>query len=257
MRLPTFLALPDRPSKPRVLGVTHVLDDGVGVATAESVLRSASAHIDIWKFGWGTAYLDTGLPDKVALLKAAHVTSCLGGTLMEIAWAQGRAAECLDWAQGAGIDAVEVSRGLMAMSLEDKHELIRQAGQRFVVLSEVGSKDPSTDIPPDQWAEEVSRDSETGARWVVIEGRESGTVGLYRGDATVREDVVASVVRAAGVEKVVFEAPRKEQQAWFIRRFGPNVNLGNVPLDAALSLETLRRGLRADTWESSHRGVFV
>lgn len=248
MALPSFLTLPEHEPKPRSFGITHVLDSGAAVPTTASVLRTSAAHVDVWKFGWGTAYLDPGLPDKVALLAAADVLSCLGGTMLEIAWAQGRAEECLDWAHDAGVAAVEVSRGLVAMSAGEKDDLIHRAATRFVVLSEVGSKDPDVEVPAREWGSEAARDVAAGARWVVVEGRESGTVGLYRGDGSVREDIVDAVVHAAGAERVVFEAPRKDQQAWFVRRFGPDVNLGNVALDAILSVETLRRGLRADTW---------
>jgi phosphosulfolactate synthase len=253
MPLPTFLTLPDREPKPRSSGISHVIDGGVSVSETQSVLSMSAAHIDIWKFGWGTAYLQPRLSDKVALLAASDVISCLGGTLLEIAWSQGRAEECLEWAQRVGIAAVEVSHGLVSMPLEEKRKLIRRAGQQFIVLSEVGSKDPSVAVHADAWGAEVRGDIEAGARWVVLEGRESGTVGLYNGDGTVREDIVAAIEHAAGIDNVIFEAPRKEQQVWFIRQFGPSVNLGNVALDGALPLETLRLGLRADTWQALHQ----
>ncbi|MEO7006741.1 MAG: phosphosulfolactate synthase [Terrimesophilobacter sp.] len=257
MLSPTFLTLPDRELKPRSRGITHVIDGGVGVAEARSMLGASSAHMDIWKFGWGTAYLDGGLADKVALLAASQVVSCLGGTLLEIAWAQGRTDECLDWAQSAGIAAVEVSRGLVSMSLNDKRQLIQRAQKQFVVLSEVGSKDPSVAVRADEWGTEAIGDLEAGARWVVMEGRESGTVGLYSSDGAVRKDVVGAIERSTGIDKVIFEAPRKEQQVWFIQQFGPDVNLGNIPLSGTLSLETLRRGLRADTWNTLRQPVVV
>jgi phosphosulfolactate synthase len=133
------------------------------------------------------------------------------------------------------------------MPLADKHALIRAAAGRFVVLSEVGSKDPHKGHTPGQWTAEVAGDLEAGARWVIAEGRESGTVGLYRGDGSVREDVVAAALRGGSLDTVLFEAPRKDQQAWLIRELGPEVNLGNIALDDGLALETLRRGLRADT----------
>ena len=175
--LPTFLGLPERGSKPRVVGLTHVLDKGASAAATESVLATAAPHIDIWKFGWGTAYLDPALSAKLALLTAADVRACLGGTLLEIAWSQGKDRECLAWAHDVGFACVEVSRGVATMPLTDKHELIRRAAERFVVLSEVGSKDPHEELTPDQWTAEVAGDLEAGARWVITEGRESGTVG--------------------------------------------------------------------------------
>jgi phosphosulfolactate synthase len=245
---PSFLTLPGRGSKPRAIGLTHVLDRGAGVATTEGVLAAAGQYVDLWKFGWGTAYLDRALPTKLALLADAGVQACVGGTLLEIAWMQGKADECLDWAHEVGFPCVEVSRGVAPMPLESKVELIHRAAGRFVVLAEVGRKDARTPPDPAQWADEVSGDLTAGARWVVAEGRESGTVGLYHADGTVREDVVAASLRGAPVERVLFEAPRKDQQAWFVNMLGPDVNLANVALDDALALETLRLGLRADTF---------
>lgn len=215
--------------------------------STQALLVGRTAYIDVWKCGWGTAYVDSMLSDKLELLRAHGVRSCLGGTLLEISWAQGMAHECLDWAASAGFDCVEVSRGVVPLTLADKRDLVLRATERFEVLAEVGSKDPADVRDPDQWACEVEEDIAAGARWVIVEGRESGTAGVYRDDGSVREDIVAAVVRVAGVDRLLFEAPRKEQQAWLIRAFGPEVNLGNIRGEEVLALETLRRGLRADT----------
>lgn len=253
--MPSFLTLPERGSKPRARGLTHVLDKGASAVTTESVLATAAEYVDLWKFGWGTAYLDPALSTKLMLLANAGVRSCVGGTLLEISWSQGKASECLDWAYDAGFPCVEISRGVAPMTLGNKHDLIRCAAGRFVVLSEVGSKDPHAELTPEQWTTEVATDLEAGAQWVIAEGRESGTVGLYHADGGVREDIVAAVLRGGGSDKVLFEAPRKDQQAWFIREFGPDVNLANIALDDALALETLRRGLRADTFDATSQRV--
>jgi phosphosulfolactate synthase len=245
--MPTFLTLPERSAKPRTVGLTHVLDKGLTVESARSALAAAAAHLDVWKFGWGTAYLDVGLTQKLELLRAHGIRSCLGGTLLEISWAQGRAEECLDWAAAVGFDSVEVSRGVAPMSVEEKHALLRLATQRFVVLSEVGSKDPDQALTAEEWTREVAGDLDAGARWVITEGRESGTVGIYREDGSIREEVVTAAVHGGGVDKILFEAPHKDQQAWLIREFGPDVNLANIPVEGAVALETLRLGLRADT----------
>jgi phosphosulfolactate synthase len=244
---PAFLSLPERSTKPRTVGLTHVLDKGMTVESTRSVLEAAAPHVDVWKLGWGTAYLDTALSDKLTLLKARGVLACLGGTLLEISWAQGKAQDCLDWAAEVGFDSVEVSRGVAPMTLADKHDLLRRAAEDFVVLSEVGSKDPDEVLTAEQWTREVAADLTVGARWVITEGRESGTVGIYRDDGSIREDVIAAAVDGGGVDRVLFEAPRKDQQAWLIREFGPDVNLANIPSDEVLALETLRLGLRADT----------
>lgn len=244
---PTFLTLPERAAKPRTVGLTHVLDNGRTAESTRSALTAAGDSIDVWKFGWGTAYLDKALEDKLELLRSVGVWSCLGGTLLEIAWSQGRSQECLDWAGEVGFDSVEVSRGVAPMTLDDKHDLLRRAAESFVVFSEVGSKDPDQVLTPREWRDEMSSDLAAGAEWVIAEGRESGTVGIYRSDGSVREDVVAAALAGGGADRVLFEAPRKDQQAWLVRRLGPDVNLANIAADEVLALETLRLGLRADT----------
>ena len=250
---PTFLTLPERRAKPRNVGLTHVLDKGLTVESARSVLTSTAAYVDVWKFGWGTAYVDAGLCQKLALLRSHEVRSCLGGTLLEISWAQGRAVECLDWAAEVGFDSVEVSRGVAPMTLEDKHDLLRLAAERFVVLTEVGSKDPGEVLTAEQWTREVAEDLAAGARWVITEGRESGTVGIYREDGSIREKLVSAAVSGGGIDRLLFEAPHKDQQAWLIRAFGPDVNLANIRSDEVVALETLRLGLRADTCDLTRR----
>ncbi len=247
MRPPSFLELPARSGKPRTTGLTHVLDTGVPPATAAALLATGAGYVDVWKTGWGTAYVDPGLPEKVRLLTEAGVAACLGGTLLEIAWAHGRTEECLAWAEEVGFRYVEVSRGTVPMSLADKHDLCGLAASRFVVLTEVGSKDPGEQPTPTQWRAEAQADLAAGARLVVTEGRASGAVGLFDAAGRVREDVVAAVIDGVGLEHVIFEAPRPEQQAWFIRRFGLEVNLGNVGLEQLMAVETLRLGLRSDT----------
>jgi phosphosulfolactate synthase len=247
MSRPSFLSLPSRTPKPRVAGLTHVLDKGMPLGELEGFIESAGDFVDIWKFGWGTGYLDAAVGKKVAALQGQRIRACLGGTLLEVAWAQGKESECLSWAADVGFECVEVSNGALGMPLPEKRRLIQQATEQFVVLSEVGSKDPSQPVSPSAWAEEAAGDLKAGVRWVLGEGRESGTVGLYRSDAEVREKVVQAIVSAASIGAIVFEAPRRAQQAWFVRRFGSGVNLGNVAPPDVLGLETLRLGLRADT----------
>lgn len=230
-----------------------MLDKGRAVSSTQSVLSVSAQYIDLWKFGWGTAYVDPGLPEKLTLLREQGIRACLGGTLLEICWAQGKTEQCLAWASEAGFDSVEVSRGVAPMTLADKHELLRRAARDFVVVSEVGSKNPDEVMTAEMWTREVAGDLDAGARWVITEGRESGTVGIYRDDGSVRENVVAAAVRGGGIDRLLFEAPRKDQQAWLIRAFGPDVNLANIPGDEVLALETLRLGLRADTCDLTGR----
>jgi phosphosulfolactate synthase len=242
-----FLTVPERTGKPRRHGITHVLDKGMPVSECEALLQVSSPYIDIWKLGWGTAYLDPGVEEKLALLNQHGVLACTGGTLLEVAWQQGVVDQYLDWADAAGFPCVEVSCGAVNMSEAQKRSLIGAAAQRFVVLGEIGAKDPRVEVTASAWALAATADLGAGATWVVTEGRESGTVGLFDPDGEVRVEVAEAVVAAIGLDATVFEAPRKDQQAWLIRRFGPDVNLGNVAPGEALALEALRLGLRADT----------
>lgn len=253
---PNFLTVPPRASKPRDRGITHVLDTGVTPAAAADVLDGGGAYVDIWKTGWGTAYVDASLRDKLAVLRRHGVAACLGGTMLEIAHGQGVAEECLDWAHAAGFTHVEVSRGTLPMTLADKHVLVRRAARRFVVLTEVGTKDPGDRPDAALWRDEAVADVDAGAALVVAEGRQSGTVGIYDAEGRPRVDVVEALAAGVGPDRVVFEAPRATQQAWFVRRFGSDVNLGNVALGEVLAVETLRLGLRSDTAQVSDTGRY-
>jgi phosphosulfolactate synthase len=244
---PAFLTLPPRAGKPRGSGLTHLLDRGMHPDTVAGLLDVAADHIDVWKIGWGIAYVDRGLERKLGQLRAHDVASCLGGTLLEIAWSQGAVEDCLAWAEQAGFTAVEVSRGLAAMPLDDKRQLIKKAAETFIVLAETGAKDPQVTLSARQWRDEIAEDLAAGATWIITEGRESGTVGIYDGSGRPRPDIIDAAVEEAGLDRVLFEAPRKDQQAWLINRFGPAVNIANVAPDDVLALTTLRLGLRADT----------
>lgn len=247
---PAFLDLPARTAKPRRTGITHVLDAGIPLGEAADLLDMCGMYVDVWKLGWGVAYLDPNLDAKLELLAAHRVLASPGGTLLEIAWSQGRSAEFLGWARACGFPCVEVSAGTVPMDAAAQAGLIAEAAEHFIVLAEVGTKDPAVRLAPDEWAAAVIRGLKAGATWVIAEGRASGTVGIYSASGAVREDVVEAMVGAAGTDSVVFEAPREEQQAWFVRRFGPDVNLANIRPAGALGLETLRLSLRADTYEA-------
>jgi len=248
---PSFLSLPERTSKPRRVGVSHVLDNGMSLREAEQRLAAASSSIDIWKFGWGTAYVDPAVEAKVQLLREHEVLACTGGTLLEIAWRDGAAAQLMDWARAVGFPCMEVSCGSIPISRHVKSLMIETVAEHFTVLAEVGAKDPSVDVRPEQWATEAAADKDAGARWVVTEGRESGTVGLFDPTGEVRPAIVDAVVESVGLETVLFEAPRRAQQAWLIKKFGANVNLGNISAAEALAVECLRLGLRSDTISGS------
>lgn len=244
---PDFLVLNERSVKPRVRGLTHVLDKGLSVRGLESLVETAGAHIDFLKLGWGTAYVSRGVKAKVAICKDAGIRLCLGGTLLEITVQQGRLAEYVRWLEQLEIEHIEISNGATAMTAAEKVKLIRSLSPRLCVISEVGSKHPEDEVIPAQWAAEITADLEAGASYVIAEGRESGTVGLYGAQGQVRGELVEAIVSEVPADKVIFEAPRKDQQAWLIRRLGSGANLGNIAPDEVIALETLRLGLRADT----------
>ncbi|GAB3201183.1 phosphosulfolactate synthase [Nocardioides hungaricus] len=245
---PDFLTLPERSTKPRSAGLTHVLDKGYSPDRVESALRSYGAWVDVWKLGWGTAYVEPHLAEKVRLLRDHGVRLCTGGTLLEIAWVQGRTEELFEWVTLAGFDCVEVSRGATMLPLDEKHRLVERARSLgFEVFAEIGSKDPEEPVSASAWAAEAEADLAAGASWVVAEGRESGTVGLYDGTGAVREDLLDELAALPHAGRIVYEAPQRSQQAVLIRRLGSEVGLGNIALDDLMSLETLRRGLRSDT----------
>jgi phosphosulfolactate synthase len=242
-----FLFLPTRSRKPRTSGVTHVLDKGATLPALEALLAQAGHLIDVLKIGWGIAYVDPQIRDRAALCRDAGVQLCLGGTLLEVAAAQGMVKALARWAHHVGIMAVEVSNGLEAMTPEAKHMLVRRLSSEFTVLAETGAKDGQSPVSPSLWVDEMAADLDAGAKHVIAEGRESGTVGLYYADGQPRTDLADAIAERIPLDRVIFEAPAKAQQAWFVRTFGAEVGLGNVGTDEVLALETLRLGLRADT----------
>ena len=244
---PQFLDLPARQSRPRSRGLTHVLDKGLTPEGTSALLSQAGHLIDIAKIGWGIGYVDPTLVTRVALYRAAGVEVSLGGTLLEVCARQNRVDELRDWALSRGVSMLEVSNGLDGLGREAKTALIRRLTPHFVVAAEVGAKDASVPVVTADWIADMKADLEAGAQWLVTEGRESGTVGIYSGDGSVRDDLISAIADQLPIDRVIFEAPNKAQQAWFITTVSPEVNLGNIATDDVLPLETLRLGLRADT----------
>jgi phosphosulfolactate synthase len=244
---PGFLNLPYRSPKPRSDGLTHVLDKGLSLVGLESLIQTARESIDIVKLGWGTAYVSDGVKAKVALCRSADIHLCPGGTLLEICDRQDRIDDYVRWLERLGVTHVEVSNGALGMTIAHKRELIHRLAQEFVVLSECGSKNPAVDVIAASWVAEMRGDLDAGASLLIAEARESGTVGLYRPDGRVRAELVDALVADLPPDRIIFEAPRKDQQAWFVRRLGPSASLGNIPADEVIALETLRLGLRSDT----------
>ncbi len=245
---PPFLDLPQRSAKPREQGITHVLDSGMSVAQVESLVEVAGDAVDLVKLGWGTAVVTENLEPKLACFRAHGIPVVLGGTLTELAISQDRVDQLVAWLRELDLHHVEVSDGTLELPHERKLALIeRLAGEDFTVLSEVGSKDAATIMAPYVWVEQIQAELAAGAWKVIAEARESGTAGIYRADGEVRTGLVDEIVHSVPIERLLFEAPQKEQQVWFLRQYGHEVNLGNIAPRDVLSLETLRLGLRADT----------
>ena len=212
------------------------------------MIEFAGDFVDIVKLGWGTALATQNLDAKLARYREHGIPVVLGGTLTELAIRQGRVEQLVAWLRELGLEHVEVSDGSIALEPEDKRELIaRLAGEGFVVLSEVGSKDAATIMAPYRWVEQIESELEAGAWKVIAEARETGTAGIFRPDGEVRMGLIDEIAHAIDPDRMVFEAPRRAQQVWFLRRFGREVNLGNIAPEDVLSLETLRLGLRSDT----------
>jgi phosphosulfolactate synthase len=247
MPMKDLLNLPERAAKPRQQGLTHVLDRGLSVAEVDGLAEVAGEYIDIVKLGWGTSVATGNLEAKLERYRELGMTPMFGGTLTELAIAQDRLDKLVAWMHDLGLEHIEVSDGTITLEHERKVELIQRLANEFTVLSEVGSKDNTRIMAPFRWVEQIQAELDAGAWKVIAEARESGSVGIFRHDGEVRMGLIDEIVHAIPQEKILFEAPRRDQQVWFVRRFGPDVNLGNIIPEEALSLETIRVGLRSDT----------
>jgi phosphosulfolactate synthase len=224
-----------------------VIDKGMTLAEIEGMFEVAGEYIDIVKLGWGTSYVTRNLKEKLKLYGSFGVPVVLGGTLWEVCITQNKFDAWRSWVSELGLRHVEVSDGTITLPHDTKLQYISQLAQDFTVLSEVGSKDNDVVIAPYRWVELIEAELRAGAWKVITEARESGTAGIFRGDGEVRMGLIDEIVHRVDPNRILFEAPQKPQQVWFIRKFGPNVNLGNIPPDEVIPLETLRLGLRADT----------
>lgn len=252
MPMTDLLNLPERATKPRQHGITHVLDRGLSVADIDGLVEVAGEYIDLVKLGWGTAVATGNLQAKLDRYREHGIPVMFGGTLTELAIAQDRLDALVAWLHELGLEHIEVSDGTITIEHERKLELVQRLAQEFTVLSEVGSKDNTRIMAPFRWVEQIESELEAGAWKVIAEARESGSVGIFRHDGEVRMGLIDEIVHAVPPENILFEAPRKDQQVWFIRRFGPDVNLGNIVPEEVLSLETMRVGLRSDTAVLDH-----
>jgi phosphosulfolactate synthase len=226
-------------------GITHVIDKGLGPRAWEDVLETSGDYIDIVKLGWGTAYVTKALERKLDILKGKPVV--IGGTFFEVVYAKGRFDEYKRWLADLGLTHVEISDGTVEIPRERKLELIADFARDFTVLSEVGSKDSEVVFAPYEWVEWIKEEKDAGAWKVITEAREGGTAGIFRPSGEMRTGLVDEIAHSIDFHDLVWEAPTKASQAWFIKHFGPSVNLGNIPPDEVIPLETLRLGLRGDT----------
>jgi phosphosulfolactate synthase len=245
----SFLELPARTPKPRERGLTHVLDRGLSLVEVDGLIEVTGGSVDIVKLGWGTAVVTGNLIAKLARYAEHGIPVMLGGTLTEVALRQGRVEGLIAWLRELGLRHVEVSDGTISLTPTAKRELITRLAEEFVVLSEVGSKDIDMIMAPYRWVEEIEAELEAGAWKVIAEAREAGNAGIYRADGEVRMGLIDEIAHAVDPDRLIFEAPRKQQQVFFLHRFGSNCNLGNIAPGDVLSLETLRLGLRSDTFD--------
>src|SRR3954469_312563 len=226
-------------------GLTHVLDKGLGPRAWEDVLETGGAYIDIIKLGWGTALVTAGLERKLEVLREKPVV--IGGTFFEVVYAKDRLDEYKRWLRDLGLTHVEISDGTIEIPRERKLELIADFARDFTVLSEVGSKDSSVEYSVGEWTQWLQEELDAGAWKVITEAREGGTAGIFDSSGGMRTELIGEIANVVGPANIVFEAPSKAAQAWFVKEFGPSVNLGNIPPDELIPLETLRLGLRGDT----------
>jgi phosphosulfolactate synthase len=242
-----WLGVPARERKPRRRGLTHVIDKGLNLRDIEGLFDTAGDFVDIVKLGWGTSYVTNNLEKKIALYRSFATPVVCGGTLFEAVYARDRIGEFKGWLTANRFSHVEISDGTIEIPRERKLELIAEFAADFVVLSEVGSKDADVNIAPYLWVQWIREELDAGAWKVIAEGRESGTAGIYRPTGELRTGLVDEIEHSIDFDDLIWEAPTKNSQAWFVKHFGPDVNLGNIPPDEVIALETLRLGLRGDT----------
>lgn len=241
--------LPERSVQPRESGLTMVMDKGLSIRESLDLIEHGSHLIDLLKLGFGTAYVTPKLKEKIGHYKKAGFKVYFGGTLFEAYAIRNQFDDYRRVMDYYGVEHVEVSDGSMEIEHDKKCEYIRTLSKDFTVISEVGSKDAEKIIPPYEWIEMMEKELEAGVWKVIAEARESGTVGVFRGTGEVRSGLVAEIIRKIPQDKIIWEAPLKSQQVWFIKLYGANVNLGNIAPNELIALETLRLGLRGDSFD--------
>jgi phosphosulfolactate synthase len=240
--------IPERPEKPREAGVTMMMDKGLSLREVENFIEANGDYTDIAKLGFGTAYVVKDLEQKIKLYKEANIRPYFGGTLFELFIARNKFSDFQKLLDKYDLDLCEVSDGSIILKHEDKLNYISTLSKNRTVMSEVGSKDEGIIISPAKWIKMMSTELEAGSWKVIAEGRESGTVGVFRPNGTAHTYLINKIIAKIDPNRILWEAPKKTQQVWFIRLFGPNVNLGNIAPYEIIPLECLRLGLRGDTF---------
>lgn len=244
----TLTQIPERTAKPRQSGLTMVMDKGLSMRQVEDLLATSSDYIDIVKLGWATSFVTPNLQQKLDIYREAGMPTYFGGTLFEAFVVRNQFDDYRKLLDKYQMEYAEVSDGSIDMVQEQKLQYIRQLAQQVTVLSEVGSKDEAKIIPPYKWIQLMKAELEAGAWKVIGEAREGGNVGLFRSSGEVRQGLVEEILTQIPFESIIWEAPQKAQQVWFVKLLGANVNLGNIAPHEVIPLETIRLGLRGDTF---------
>lgn len=240
--------IPERPQKPREKGVTMMMDKGLSLKETANFIEASGHLTDVVKFGFGTAFVTNQLEEKIKLYKENNIRPYFGGTLFEAFYARGMFEDYLKLCDKYDLDLAEISDGSIIIPHDEKCELIRTMAKDRTVLSEVGSKDSGILISPNKWIKMMSTELEAGSWKVIAEGRESGNVGVFRPNGTAHTFLINKIIAKIDPNRILWEAPIKNQQVWFIKLFGANVNLGNIAPNEVIPLECLRIGLRGDTF---------
>ncbi|HZX62993.1 MAG TPA: phosphosulfolactate synthase [Bacteroidales bacterium] len=240
--------MPERTKKPRINGVVMVMDKGLSIREAEDFISVSGDLTDFVKLGFGTSVVTPNVKEKIKLYQEANIKVYLGGTLFEAFMIRNMEDEYHRFIDDLGLDTIEISDGSMRIEHAKKCEVIHTFSKDYTVLSEVGSKEAGILIAPARWIEMMETELAAGAFKVIAEARESGTAGIYRPSGKAHTMLINMILSKIAIEQILWEAPLKSQQAWFIQHFGANVNLGNIPPNEVIPLETLRLGLRGDTF---------
>ncbi|MEJ6681126.1 MAG: phosphosulfolactate synthase [Flavobacteriales bacterium] len=242
--------IPERTVKPRENGVNMIMDKALSTREAEDMVSASGDYVDLVKLGFGTSYFTNNNKEKVKIYQAAGMDVYLGGTLFEACYVRGKLDEYLKFIDDLGINTLEVSDGSIVLPHDEKLELISNLAKNYKVLSEVGSKEEGILIAPAKWISMMQTELEAGSWKVIAEARESGNVGIYRPNGSAHTILVNKILAKVDGDRILWEAPKKPQQVWFIKLLGHNVNLGNIAPNDVIPLETLRAGLRGDTFFS-------